>query len=205
MSKRIKIESGEKYERLTIEREVDAIKGSIRKFLCKCSCGKKKIIRLADIRSGHTKSCGCLNSEILIERNWKHGYVGTRIYTIWTHMLARCRNKNNQDYKYYGGRGITICDEWLNHEIFHKWAIKNGYSNNLTIERINNDKNYEPDNCKWIPHGQQSINRKSNISSIINGIKFPTLAAATRHFGVPYITATSRLKRGLNIKQALGL
>lgn len=205
MGKRIKIKSGEKYGRLTIEREVDAIKGSIRKFLCKCRCGKKKIIRLADIRSGHTQSCGCLNSELLVKRNWKHGYVGTRLYVIWEKMLNRCRNSKNKDYKYYGGRGISICKEWTKHEVFQKWAIASGYNDTLTIERINNDKNYEPSNCKWIPHGQQSINRRSNISSIINGIKFPTLTMAARHFGVPYVTAQSRLKRGLDIKQALGL
>ena len=126
-------------------------------WICKCDCGNKKIVSGDKLRSGKTKSCGCLQAELRKNGIRKtHGMTKTRLYTEWCNMRSRCHNVNNKNY---GGRGISVCDEWEKFENFMLWAISNGYNDNLTIERIHVDGNYEPDNCKWITPKEQHLNR----------------------------------------------
>lgn len=144
-------------------------------WYCQCDCGNYKVVRADSLRSGAVKSCGCLKKEQDEENlvkgygrrtNLERGYkvAGTRLYYIWQGMRGRCYDKNNKRYERYGGRGITVCDEWnKDYAVFHKWAMENGYAENLTIDRINNDGNYEPSNCRWSTSKEQSCNRTTNV------------------------------------------
>ena len=110
-------------------------------YICGCDCGKQVVVKAENLRSGNTKSCGCLSLEKSKERLKKHGMHGTRIYVIWQGMKSRCNNPHNLSYANYGNRGIKVCDEWQNDfEVFEYWAYKNGYKDNLTLDRINNGK-----------------------------------------------------------------
>jgi len=135
-----------------------------RVWLCRCDCGNTVSIEANLITAKRQKSCGCLHSDNLRKRNTKHGQCGTRLYGIWLGMKRRCNNKNVTNYKNYGGRGIVICREWNDFAIFRKWSILNGYAHHLTIERQDNDGNYKPSNCCWIPKNKQSKNRRKRMS-----------------------------------------
>ena len=137
-----------------------------RKVTCKCRCGIIKDFWLCDIENGKIKSCGCLRYIQLSERNKKHGKCGSRIYRIWRGIISRCEIKSATSYENYGGRGISVCIEWHNFESFNKWAIQNGYSETLTIERINNDGNYDPTNCSWITKSEQSLNKRERKTKL---------------------------------------
>ena len=156
VSKRVdKITTGEKYGRLTVIEKTDRKQGTNYIYKCRCDCGN-----IVYVSSGHlgkeTFSCGCLKREC----HTTHGMTKSRIYNIWTLMKQRCCNKSNNVYSQYGGRGIKVCDEWNdNFENFLTWSLKNGYSDNLTIDRINNDGNYEPSNCRWVDMTTQVNNR----------------------------------------------
>ena len=136
-------------------------------WLCVCDCGNLNEVYIGTLRSGHTKSCGCLNHE---PTNLKHGKHETRLYSIYCAMKKRCYNKNYHQYKDWGGRGITICDEWLNDFMdFYNWSMSNGYQNNLTIDRIDNDKGYSPSNCRWVDMKTQRRNSRRIRNITING------------------------------------
>lgn len=151
--------TGNRYGRLTVLERVNNI-GSQAAWLCKCDCGNTKIVRSRDLRNGIVKSCGCLRKELAKNRASKHYGSGTHLYAVWNMMRQRCNNPNNKDYKHYGNRGITVCSEWNDFPNFQSWALSNGYEEGLTIDRINNDGNYEPDNCRWIPIEEQQHNRR---------------------------------------------
>lgn len=125
-------------------------------WLCICDCGNLTETRSDRLRNGRAQSCGCLHK--------KHGKSNTRLYHIWRQIKTRCYNKNNRDYMKYGDRGIQICDEWLNNfQAFYDWAIENGYKENLTIDRVNVNGNYEPDNCTWATKKQQARNKRDTL------------------------------------------
>lgn len=136
----------------------------------RCDCGNIKSSTIDHLKSGRIKSCGCLRSKNTIERNTKHNLYKTnkRIFDVWNNMIQRCENENSPNYKNYGGRGIKVCENWKNPENFISWAYKNGYQENnkkdrknvLSIERINVNGNYEPNNCKWIPFSEQGKNKR---------------------------------------------
>lgn len=130
-------------------------------WLCKCDCGNDHITTISALTIGECKSCGCLSSEMIKKARTKHGMCGTRIYRAWRNMKDRCSNPNTPRYKDYGARGITVCEEWNNFESFYEWAKLCGYNDNLTLDRIDNDKGYCPENCRWITMEQQQYNKRT--------------------------------------------
>jgi hypothetical protein len=138
-------------------------------WLCKCDCGNEKIIGSPQLRKGITHSCGCLHKEQMTQRLVKHNGCGTRLYRIWALMLSRTTKPSNPAWKDYGGRGITVCEEWKDFTAFFKWANDNGYKENLTIDRRDNDKGYSPDNCRWVTMSVQNNNRRSCVLLTYNG------------------------------------
>lgn len=152
-----------------IERSANT-KGGQTAWLCECKCGKRKIIQASNLRNHSSKSCGCIRKEELSQRNIRHGMAGTRLYGIWNNMIQRTTNANNPRYCDYGGRGIEVCKEWKeDFEVFEKWAIENGYAENLTIDRKDNDKGYCPDNCRWATKKEQNLNTRQNHYLTFNG------------------------------------
>lgn len=130
---------------------------------CLCDCGNSVIVVGASLKNGSTKSCGCYELETKQGRNATHGLRKHDLYKTWLNIKSRCYNSNNSHYKYYGKKGIGMCDDWKNNfKSFYDWAINNGWKRGLSIERVDNNKQYEPKNCKWIDMSKQSQNRTTN-------------------------------------------
>lgn len=192
---KLKINAGDKFGLLTVIKEVDKIHCK-RAFHCECSCGNKGVYKLMLLRSGKTKSCGCLRRKVSAIKATKHGKSTSRLHKIWRGMKDRCLNPNSSTYHHYGGRGITVCDEWMEFEAFLEWAINNGYNKSKSIERINVNGNYIPFNCEWIDPKFQSRNRRDSIYVDHEGMSIP-LVEKSELMKVSYSTLYSHVKSGL--------
>lgn len=185
--------TGQKFGRLTVLEFVPNNKPHSY-WKCKCECGQLKTIPTKDLKK--VTSCGCLKKEQNKKSNITHGGFGTRLYECWISIKQRCQNPTSQAYKNYGGRGIKVCDEWLNDfTAFYNWAMNNGYSDELTIERIDVNGNYEPFNCMWTDMKAQARNRRNNIVLNYDGIDM-TLIEIAEKLGLKYTTLHSRYTRG---------
>lgn len=192
----IKDLTGKQFGRLTV---VEYSKEK-RLWLCKCICNNYIYTRSYSLTSGHTKSCGCYHNEIASKNISNSNYLrgthhkkNTRLYRIWSCMKQRCYNRNHHAFKNYGGRGIVICEEWKdNFQTFYDWAINNGYNDKLTIDRINNNGNYEPSNCRWITLKEQSLNRQTTRYIAYKGMT-KSLAEWSDDLEINYHTLFNRL------------
>lgn len=168
--------TGKRFGRLTVVEFVESKNGKS-KWKCACDCGLSVIAVGGNLRSGNTKSCGCLRRETTKmrgEANKKHGCSHenrTRLYTIWCGMRQRCNNEHRDAYKHYGGKGVKVCDAWNDFEKFKEWAQSNGYNDNLSIDRIDRNGNYEPANCRWISISENvaRANKNHTTRRVIRG------------------------------------
>ena len=166
-------------------------------YNCTCSCGNRKVVSGLSLVKGVSKSCGCLSRELSKERNITHGMTNARLYKIYLKMKSRCYKKTDYHYKWYGARGITICDKWLqDFNAFSEWALQNGYNDSLSIDRIDNNKNYEPNNCRWVDCKTQCRNRRSNVLFTYRG-ETKTLVEWSEIKGISYDKLQQRYKRGI--------
>ncbi|WBF81889.1 hypothetical protein [Staphylococcus virus vB_SurM-PSU6] len=196
---------GLKYGRLTVI-SWDGKRGIHHYVKCKCDCGNTKSIRLYRLKTGETKSCGCIRKELFEENrrgNIKHGKSNSRLHTIYRSMKARCYSVKNINYSNYGGKGIEICDEWLEDFMnFYNWAHNNGYKDDLTIDRIDSNGNYEPGNCRWVDYKTQSRNRNYNKLLKFQG-KELCVTEWSDLTGIASGTIHSRLRMGWSIEKTL--
>jgi hypothetical protein len=189
--------------RLTVISFYDKERNGHKRYLCKCDCGNYTVVRDTRIRNHETKSCGCISKEHLIEYNTKHGLSNSPLYIIYQGMMSRCYNPDLDGYHRYGGRGIKVCDEWLSDiENFIKWGKESGFKKGLTLDRIDNDGDYEPNNCRWVTSKIQSRNTvRNNRYSIENETR--TLIEWCELHSINYRTVKSRLSRGWSFEDAM--
>lgn len=171
-------------------------------YLCKCECGNNIIVERHNLTSGNSKSCGCYNHDKIMERCYKHNGCKEKLYCVYRGMLQRCNCKSHKYYKNYGGRGIKVCDEWKDYTSFRKWSINNGYKIGLSIDRIDNNKGYSPDNCRWTTPTIQARNTRRSRFIEFNGEKL-TMIEWSERTGVPSGTLWLRLKNGWDVDRAL--
>lgn len=173
------------------------------KWNCVCSCGRKAVIQGRTLRNGTSTSCGKHKKPT----NLIHGKSKTRLWVVWCGMKQRCYNPNSTHYKSYGARGIKICDEWLDFQNFHDWAYANGYDENApkgkcTIDRIDNNKGYSPDNCRWISIKEQANNKQQSVWVKING-ETKTLMEWCKVYNIKYHTVVGRIDNGWTAQRAI--
>lgn len=199
--------TGRKVGNLTVIECIGRNKSGRFMWKCVCDCGNITEVRADGLSSGRTKSCGCLTVKAATKRMKElrktHGNSNTRLFRIWQSMRSRCNHPKNKSYARYGGRGIRVCEEWQNDfENFYKWAIENGYKENLSIERNDVNGNYEPSNCSWSTPREQANNTRRNVYLDFGG-EIHAMKEWSRITGINYGTLQKRIKLGWTIERAL--
>lgn len=199
---------GKRFNNWVVIGEAKKING-MTMWKCKCSCGVEKNVYQKHLKSGASKSCGCYKNKITSARMKinnptirKHNMYKSRLYGIWSSMKHRCNNINDINYKLYGGRGIKVCNEWKGFITFKDWALSNGYNDNLTLDRIDVNGDYEPNNCRWITIQEQQYNKRTNHLITYNN-KTQTVTEWADELGINRNTLFGRIDRGWNIERAL--
>jgi len=190
MVKRIDL-TGQKFGKLTAIKYLHSDKNGNAIWLCDCDCGGHKEVTTCDLRRSWVRSCGCLLYDTFVT----HGLRQSRLYQTYDNMRKRCYAHSCKEYHNYGGRGIKICDEWLDRKNFFDWAANNGYENDLTIDRIDTDGDYSPNNCRWVTLTVQNNNRRNNRIIVFGNQKY-TVADFCRHFNVEYWYVHKKLSLG---------
>ncbi len=201
--------TGQRFGRLTVIKETGRAGNGAVLWLCRCECGKQSIVQGYALLSGNTTSCGCKRHETAHLMEWyqrckRSGRKKkTRLYNIWMHIKDRCCNPRSIHYPNYGERGIRVCDEWMHSfSTFQEWALSHGYADNLTFDRINNDGDYTPENCRWVNMKVQSNNRRNSNMLTFQG-QTKTLAQWADIYRINWNTLFSRIRAGWPVERAL--
>lgn len=197
--------TGQRFGRLLVVKRAENI-GKQTAWLCMCDCGNETIVASWNLKTGNTSSCGCLWRCVVPannkELNTRHGESHSKLHRTWCNMRYRCYNPNCKSYKNYGGRGITICDEWSSYESFRTWALENGFADGLSIDRIDVNGNYEPSNCRWVSDKVQHNNTRKNHHLTMNG-ETHTIQEWSEITGIKWTTINARIKAGWTVEKAL--
>lgn len=206
MGKVAKDKTGMRFGRLTVLSRAENVKPGRVRWICKCDCGNQTIVYSNNLKENGTLSCGCYRREVrcaVNKRRSKHGLAKSRLYRIWFGIKRRCYSESGENYERYCARGIKVCDEWINSfESFRDWAMSHGYSDDLSIDRIDNDGDYTPDNCRWVNAKIQGNNRSTNRVLEYGGRKLNVTQWANE-VGLNKKTLEGRLLRGWSVEKAL--
>lgn len=196
--------TGMRFGRLLVIKRVANVPGTHSRWLCRCDCGVEKECLGTNLKRGISQSCGCLQRELLSLRRKTHGGWANneKLYSVWHGMRKRCSNKNGHNYKDYGARGITVCDEWGDYSAFREWSLSHGYADGLSIDRIDVNGNYEPSNCRWTNNKVQQNNRRCCIYITYND-ETHTLKEWSEIRGIKYQTLYQRYKLGWDTSRLL--
>ena len=201
--------TGHQFGRLTVIQRSCSTRNGV-KWECRCTCGRTTVVIGASLRKGLTKSCGCYHSDAVKESaqkvglaNRKHGMSQDRIHNIWSGMKQRCQDERSTDFNRYGGRGITVCPEWReSFEAFHDWSMANGYQDNLSLDRKDNDGPYSPENCRWATAKEQGNNKGNNRILEFNG-ESKSMQQWANETGISRGTIDARIRSGWSVERAL--
>lgn len=194
MSKVIDL-TGQRFNRLLVI-EPKRLKNGKFAWKCQCDCGNVVVTQGAQLKNGHIKSCGCYKNDIARQRCTKHGFSRTKLFYVYQGMHSRCEKTSHKMYERYGGRGISVCEEWSGKDgfiNFYNWAIENGYKERLQVDRINNNGNYEPSNCRWVTCYENLMNKSNTLFYEYKGQK-KTLKDWAEETGIPYKRLRARIK-----------
>lgn len=198
---------GRKFNRLTVisvaEKKVRSDGRNYNMVECRCDCGTQKTFNLSEVISNHSRSCGCYRRDRTKEALRKHGKSNDSIYKVWAGAKRRCTNENDSGYKNYGGRGITMCAEWIdNSSAFMQWALSNGYRQGLDIDRIDNNGDYSPENCRFVSRTENMRNNRRNRIIEYNGLSLPVSEMCER-LNLKYSVVNKRLWRGWDVIKSI--
>ena len=198
--------TGMRFGRLVAIEPVGQAKNRSVLWRCKCDCGGERIVTQGNLHMGSVRSCGCLRKESM-QRAQKmtitHGESRTRLYNIWHGAIDRCEREGAYGFKNYGARGIDVYGPWKeDFKAFKKWALENGYADDLQIDRIDTNKGYSPDNCRWVTRTENGNNKRNNVIRTYHGVT-DTLANLCRMFGKSYHLVQQRVLKGMSIEEAL--
>lgn len=186
---------GKQFGRLTVIDFYDITDYGVTRWLCECNCPErnKRIVTRTNLVNGTTRSCGCYQREQTSIATRHHGMYKTRLYNTWQNMRKRCEVPTNNRFEHYGGRGIAVCEDWQSFENFRDWALDNGYNDDLTIDRKNNDENYCPENCRWVDQRAQQRNKRNTLYVEYCGDK-RTIKEWAEIFNINYHTLRYRVQ-----------